>query len=109
MGIEVGHSKKEIYLSQRKYALDLLHETEKFGAKTVSLPIEINHNLDKVTGDLIENVKQYQRLVGKLIYLTVTRPNLTYAVSEVRKYMQAPQLSHLKAVSWILKYIKGMP
>lgn len=51
----------------------------------------------------------YQRLVGKLNYLTITRPDLAYAVSVVSQFMQAPRTSHLDAVYRILRYLKTCP
>jgi hypothetical protein len=57
----------------------------------------------------LEDVNQFQRLVGKLIYLTVTRPDLSYAVSQISQFMHAPRTPHLDAINRILKYLKGSP
>ena len=53
--------------------------------------------------------EKYQRLVGRLIYLSHTRPNIAFAVSVVSQYMHSPKESHLKAAYKILKYLKGSP
>ena len=83
LGVEVTRSKKGIFLSQRKYVLDLLSEIEKLGTKPFSTPMVPNLQLTK-NGELFEDPKRYRRLVGKLNYLTVTRPDIPYSVSVVR-------------------------
>jgi hypothetical protein len=57
----------------------------------------------------LENVNQFQRLVGKLIYLTITRPDLSYSVSQISQFMHAPKTPHLDTINRILKYLKGSP
>ena len=68
-----------------------------------------NLNLSVESGELISNASMYQRLVGHLIYLTNTRPDLTFAVSVVIQFMHAPRTSHLVAVHHILRYVKTSP
>ena len=58
---------KELFISQRKYTLDLLEETGKLGSKPAITPIETNVKLNSEDGEPLENVQQFQRLVGKLI------------------------------------------
>ena len=82
LGIELAYSSKGLVLSQRKYVLDLLSETGKLGARPASSPI--SSTKEGKEDDLpFEDITGYQRLVGKLIYLTITRPDLSYAVSLV--------------------------
>ncbi len=57
-------------------------------------------------GNLVEDTTMYRRIVGSLIYMTITRPNLNYAVRVVSQFMQMPRNPHLDAVNYILKYIK---
>jgi Reverse transcriptase (RNA-dependent DNA polymerase) len=109
LGIEIAHSTKGLFISQRKYTLDLLKETGKLGAKPVTTPIDSNYKLNPEDGELLEDIGQYQRLVGKLIYLTVTRPDISYVVGQVSKFMQAPRKPHLDAIDRILRYLKGTP
>ncbi|XP_048229552.1 uncharacterized mitochondrial protein AtMg00810-like [Ricinus communis] len=71
--------------------------------------METKAKLNLEDGDPLDDIGHYQRLVGKLIYLTVTRPDITYAVSMVSQFMHAPRTSHLDAVDRILRYLKGTP
>ena len=67
-------------MCQRKYVLEILEDTGFLGAKPSWFAVEQNVTLIQGDGDLLEDASQYQRLVGCLIYLTITRPDLAYAV-----------------------------
>jgi len=108
LGIEVARSPKGIVLSQRKYVLDLLNETGMLGCRPASTPMDPNHKLCAESGHSI-NKEKYQRLVGRLIYLCHTRPDISYAVSVVSRYMHDPRSKHLDAVYQILRYLKSNP
>jgi hypothetical protein len=108
LGIEVSRSAKGIYLSQRKYILDLLSETGMTGCRPAYTPIEHNHRLVKEGGSPVDR-EQYQRLVGRLIYLSHTRPDIAFAVSVVSQFMHDPRSHHLNAVMRIIRYLKGCP
>jgi hypothetical protein len=77
------------------------------GCRPVNTPIDPNHKLSGGIGDQVEK-GQCQRLVGKLIYLDHTRPDI-YAVSVVGRYMHDPRVSHKEVVYQILRYLKGCP
>lgn len=80
LGIEIAHSKEGIYLSQQKYALEIISDTGLLGSKPISTPLEPNHNLAKATVDFFAHLNRYRCLIGKLIYLTITRPDFAYTV-----------------------------
>ncbi|KAK2970837.1 hypothetical protein RJ640_016633 [Escallonia rubra] len=109
LGIEVTRSKKGIFLSQRKYVLDLLVETGKAGAKPCNTPMNPSVHLTKDDGDRLDDPEKYRRLVGKLNYLIVTRPDIAYAVSTVSQFMSEPTVKHWAALEQILCYLKGAP
>ncbi|KAL4021295.1 hypothetical protein IC575_020089 [Cucumis melo] len=108
LGIEVMRSKKCIYLSQRKYVLDMLSETEKLGAKPSGTLMMPNQQLVK-EGKLCKDPERYRRLVGKLNYLTMTQPDIAYSVSVVSQFMSSPTVDHWAAVEQILCYLKAAP
>ncbi|KAK3002615.1 hypothetical protein RJ639_022178 [Escallonia herrerae] len=109
LGIEVARSKEGIFVSQQKYVLDLLEETGKLGCRPSDTPIEPNHRLAEFMEGEPTHKGMYQRLVGKLIYLSHTRPGIAYAVSVVSQFMQNPKDVHLHAVYKILQYLKSSP
>ena len=106
LGVEVMKSKRGIFLSQRKYVLDLLSETGKLVAKSCQSPMAQSLHLTR-DGKLVEDPKRYKRLVGKLNYLSVTRPNIAYSISVVSQYMSSPIVDHWATVEQILCYLKG--
>lgn len=109
LGIEVARSKEGIFLSQRKYVLDLLAEVGMLDCKPVDNPIVQNHKLGVFPDQVPTNKDRYQRLVGRLIYLSHTRPDIAYAVGVVSQFMHAPSEEHMNAVVRILRYLKSAP
>ncbi|RVW87825.1 Retrovirus-related Pol polyprotein from transposon RE1 [Vitis vinifera] len=96
-------------LSQRKYALDILEETGMLDCKPVDTPMDPNVKLVPGQGEPLGDPGRYRRLVGKLNYLTITRPDISFPVSVVSQFLQSPCDSHWDAVIRILRYIKSTP
>jgi hypothetical protein len=71
--------------------------------------MDSKYKLNTEDGKPLEDIYQFQRLVGKLIYLTVTKPDISYSISQVSKFMHSPRTSHLDAINRILRYLKGTP
>jgi hypothetical protein len=76
------------------------------GCKPNSIPLEQNVKLSADEGDLVEDTTMYRSIVGSLIYMTITRPDLSYVVGVENKFMQTPRKPHLDAVRRIVRYIK---
>ncbi|RVW87783.1 Retrovirus-related Pol polyprotein from transposon TNT 1-94 [Vitis vinifera] len=109
LGMEVGRTKEGIVVTQRKYVLDLLQETGMLGCKPVDTPMDPIGKIDKDNDSHPTDKDRYQRLVGKLIYLTHTRPDIGFAVSMVSRYMNNPNERNMKSVYRILQYLKKSP
>ncbi|RVW99699.1 Retrovirus-related Pol polyprotein from transposon RE1 [Vitis vinifera] len=109
LGIEIAQSSSGVVLSQRKYALDILEETGMLDCKPVDTPMDPNVKLIPGQGEPLGDPGRYRRLVGKLNYLTITRPDISFPVSVVSQFLQSPCDSHWDAVIRILRYIKSTP
>ena len=86
--------------------LDLLFEIEKLGVKPCNFPMALGVHLTR-EGEIFEDPERYRRLVGKLNYLSVTRPDITHSISVVSQYMSALTVDHWATVEQILCYLKG--
>ncbi|WZZ36046.1 hypothetical protein YC2023_019447 [Brassica napus] len=112
LGIEICRSKEGLFLSQRKYTLDLLNEAGKLGARVAKTPLEDGYKVlreGEIEDKPYADVKHYRRMVGKLIYLTITRPDVCFAVNQVSQNMQAPKIHHWNMVERILRYLREAP
>jgi hypothetical protein len=107
LGLEVTSSTDGYYLSQAKYASDLLSRVGLTDSKTTSSPLETNVKLLATDGEPLSDATLYRQLVGSLIYLTVTRPDIAYVVHLVSQFMSAPRSTHYATVLRILRYVKG--
>ncbi|XP_068318542.1 uncharacterized mitochondrial protein AtMg00810-like [Pyrus communis] len=109
LGVEVARSSRGIFLSQRKYVLDLLKKTGMLRCKPVDTPIMGKHYLGIYPDQEPVDKCRYQRLVGRLIYLAHTRPDIAYIVSVVSQFMHSSIVDHMVAVMRILTYVKLAP
>ncbi|XP_022158094.1 uncharacterized protein LOC111024663 [Momordica charantia] len=89
LGMEFARSKKGIFVNQRKYILDLIGETGLLGCKVAETPIEPNLKLQNTKEGEVKDEERYQSLVGRLIYLSHKRPDITFVVSMVEVYTDA--------------------
>lgn len=87
MGLEIAKSSKGILLTQRKYTLQLLEDTGYLACKPQSLPVDPNCKLKSVDGEPLSDVILYQRLVDRLMYLTISRPDIMYVVHKLSQFM----------------------
>lgn len=107
LGIEIARNAWAIYLCQRKYALDIINETWRLGAKPAQFPLEQNHKLPLSEYDMLHDATPYRRLLGRLIYLGVTRPDLAFSVHVLAQFMQKPRLDHWLAALRVVRYLKS--
>ncbi|XP_019173301.1 PREDICTED: uncharacterized protein LOC109168901 [Ipomoea nil] len=96
-------------MTQRKYALELLEETDFLFCKPAKTPMVTSIKLSKNTGERLEDTTQYRRLIGKLLYLTITRPDICYGTQQLSQFLDCPTNEHMQAAHRVLRYIKASP
>ncbi|XXG45961.1 hypothetical protein AAC387_Pa02g0911 [Persea americana] len=109
LGLEVHQSTKGIVLNQHKYTVDLIALAGLTASTPVDTPVELNVKLSREEGDLLSNPTAYRQLVGSLIYLTITRPDISYMVNLMSQFMTAPRYLHLAVVRRIIQYLIRTP
>ena len=107
LGLEITHSTNGLYITQAKYASELLSQAGLTDSKTVNTLVELNAHMTPSGGKPLSNPSLYKQLVGILIYLTVTCPDISYVVHQVSQYLFAPQSTHYATVLHIIRYLKG--
>ena len=109
LGLEVERTEKGIFVCQRKYILDFLEETGMGACEPLRLPLNQNIKLLADIRQPLPDPSRYRRMIGKLIYLTVTRSDIIYSVQMLSQFMNKPTIEHLKPVTHVLRYLKHTP
>nr|XP_016438974.1 PREDICTED: uncharacterized mitochondrial protein AtMg00810-like [Nicotiana tabacum] len=108
-------SKDGILLNQGKYALGLISDLGLSDARPVTTPLEVNLKLTTIDYDecvggvndcVLEDITTYQKLIGRLLYFTITRPYISFEVQVLSQFMQRPKTSYWNATLRLVKYIK---
>ncbi|GKB92592.1 putative ribonuclease H-like domain-containing protein, partial [Tanacetum coccineum] len=109
LGLRVQQREDGIFISQDKYVADILKKFDFVTVKTASTPIETNKALlkDEETEDV--DVYLYRSMIGSLMYLTASRPDIMFVVCAYVRFQVTPKVSHLHAVKRIFRYWKGQP
>jgi hypothetical protein len=106
LGVQVSHFGGGLFLSQHKYAKEILAKASMTDCKPIGTPLAQKHHLQLEGGPLVD-ATNYRSIVGALQYLTLTRPDLTHAVNLVCQFMHQPGTTHFQAVKRILRYLQG--
>jgi histone deacetylase 1/2 len=108
LGVEVASRGAGLVMTQKKYSLDLLQRAGMLTCKPTTTPMSSTDKTTVVDGELLssEDATVYRSIVGGLQYLTITRPDISYAVNRVCQYLQAPRDTHWSAVKRILRYVR---
>ena len=109
LGLEIARSADGILVCQRKYTFEILEDSGLLASKTAKFPMEQNLKLSKDEGVLLSDSTSNRRLVGKLIYLTITKPDLAFYVQILSQFMDKPRQPHLEAAHRVLRYMKNSP
>jgi hypothetical protein len=107
LGIEIKQNENDVFIYQKKYAKEILKKFQMEECKTVSTPMNQKEKLSKEDGFDKVDEGYYRSLIGCLMYLTATRPDILFAVSILSRFMHCASEMHLKAAKRILRYIKG--
>ncbi|KAL5537784.1 hypothetical protein UlMin_045380 [Ulmus minor] len=107
LGIEVSYDSKSMHLCQTKYISDLLDRNDMQDCKPAKTPGVVGKSLSQYDGDLFEDPTKYRSVVGALQYVTLTRPDISFAVNKACQFMQSPTSAHWLAVKRILRYLRG--
>nr|XP_020174438.1 uncharacterized mitochondrial protein AtMg00810-like [Aegilops tauschii subsp. strangulata] len=107
LSIEVARRADGFFLHQQKYAHELLERAGMLNCKPAPTPVDMKAKVSALEGSLTSDGAFYRSIVGALQYLTLTRPDLQYAVQQVCLHMHAPRDSHWTLVKRILRYIRS--
>ncbi|KAL6145529.1 hypothetical protein ACLB2K_056215 [Fragaria x ananassa] len=108
LGIEIVQAVKGIFITQKKYAKTILEKFKMLGCNVVATPLVVNEKFSKEDGSGKVDESLYRSLVGSLLYLTATRPDIMYAASFMPRFMHNPTKIHYGAARRILRYIQGI-
>lgn len=96
-------------LSQRHYTLQLLEDTGFLACKPTTVPMDPRAHLNATDGEVLTDISQYRRLIGRLLYLTLSRPDIAFAVHKLSQFIAQPRTPHLHAVHHLLRYLNNKP
>lgn len=107
LGIQVKQQKGEIFISQEKYLVDLLQKFHMQNSKPIATPLAVNEKLKMEDGAKKVDDAMFRSLVGSLLYLTHTRPDIMQSVNMVSRFSSSPSTLHFAATKRILRYLNG--
>ncbi|GJW94488.1 putative ribonuclease H-like domain-containing protein [Tanacetum coccineum] len=109
LGLQVKQKPDGIFISQDKYVAEILKKFDFASVKTASTPIETQKPLVKDEEASDVDVHLYRSMIGSLMYVTASRPDIMFAVCACSRFQVTPKTSHLSAVKRIFRYLKGKP
>lgn len=107
LGMEVTRNANTLHLSQSRYATDLFSKFNMVSCKPDPTPLSSSIRLSLLDGKALDDPTLYRSMVGGLQYLTLSRPDIAFAVNQVCQFMHHPRTSHVQAVKRIYRYVKG--
>ncbi|KAI5348361.1 hypothetical protein L3X38_001248 [Prunus dulcis] len=107
LGMGVVQTDKYIFLHQKKYAMKVIEKFGLKGCKSVATPLVANERLCKEDGSEMADESEYRQIVGSLLYLTATRPDIMFASSLLARFMHNPTKKHIGTAKRVLRYVQG--
>ncbi|KAI5333503.1 hypothetical protein L3X38_023634 [Prunus dulcis] len=107
LGMRVVQNDKFIFLHQKKYAMKVIERFGLKGCKSVATPLVANERLCKEDGSEMADESEYRQIVGSLLYLTATRPDIMFASSLLARFMHNPTRKHMGTAKRVLRYVQG--
>ncbi|CAL1400665.1 unnamed protein product [Linum trigynum] len=109
LGLEIARNTSGLMVTQRKNCLELLKDAGLTDCKPVRTPMDIKVWFTTSDGEPLKDITQFRSLIGRLHYLTITRPDICFVVQQLSQFQMAPTTVHLKAAIRVLKYLKNSP
>ena len=105
LGLQIKQGKDGTFINQAKYTKELIKKFKMENAKPYNTPMSSSIKLDKDEKGKNVDEKLYRGMIGSLLYLTASRPDIMFSVCLCARYQSCPKESHLSAVKWILRYL----
>ena len=107
LGVEISRTTQGLYLTQMKYISDILRDCGMLSARSASTPLPLGSKLVVDSSPLFDDPERYLRLIGCLLYLNFTRPDITHGVHQLSQFVFTPRYPHWDSALHLLKYLKG--
>jgi hypothetical protein len=107
LGLHICQRNQEIFISQTKYIREMLKRFGMEDCKPVTTPMQTSCKLSKYNDSKSTDQRKYRSMIGSLLYVTTSRPDVMQVVGQVAQFQEAPKESHVLAVKRIFRYLKG--
>jgi len=104
--LEIVRTAQGLFVSPKKYVIDLIQECDLVHSTPLKLPLDAQIKLAANSGTPLLQPDEYRRLVGKLLYLTQIKPDVSYPVQLLSQCLQNPAMEHMKAALHVVRYLK---
>ncbi|KAL0365212.1 UNVERIFIED_CONTAM: Retrovirus-related Pol polyprotein from transposon RE2 [Sesamum angustifolium] len=106
---KIARSTEGMSITQHKYAMDIITDYGMVSATSVSTPLPLGLKLSATSGTFLKEPDKFRHLIGRLLYLGFTRPDLSFAVQQLSQFLQHPTDQHWTTALHIVRYLKGAP
>ncbi|KAL0451427.1 UNVERIFIED_CONTAM: Retrovirus-related Pol polyprotein from transposon RE2 [Sesamum latifolium] len=109
LGLEIARGSDGLYVAQNKYVQDIIQDTCLRHAKSTSTPFPLGLKLSEDCGAILADPERYRRLIGRLLYLGFTRPDISQAVQQLSQFLTRPCEEHWRTAVHVVRYLRGTP